>query len=255
MSAFGVTLPTKGGIVCHGGIKKPDSKVALKTVSILKSLGASQIVKIIQPKVPQFGPETGLSHHAGCLLSSGDVLLLVGGWDGRKRTNRVYAFDLVEQCWLPMTELLEKSGTDSPSGLTSHTVTLINDNLICVLGRQGGVRIQRRFGELFYLHVDVPNGTYFYEHSTLQPASRSGHTTILVKGIKKPLGANCFTYGLFNFGGRDSGKVEMCGQFASEDVRKINLVKDDDKRQKLKTAIVKSISGVCHIERPSLSCR
>ena len=244
MSAFGVMIPMKDGILCHGGIKKPDSKNSLDSLSILNWTSLYNNVSIT-PQVLQFGPDTGLSHHAGCLIHGGDIFLLIGGWDGKRRTNKVYALDLVEKCWLPMKELLEKSGTDTPSGLTSHTVTPVNDQLICVLGRQGGVRIQRRFGELFYLHIDVPNGTYFYEHSTLQPASRSGHTTVLVKGIKKPPGIKSFSYGLFNFGGRDSGKVEMCGQFASENVKQVKAIGDEEKRKKLKTTILNAISGVC----------
>ena len=244
MSAFGVMVPIKEGILCHGGIQKPDSKNSLNTVSFLNWTCLFDGPKYVNPQVSQFGPDTGLSHHAGCLIHGGNILLIVGGWDGKRRTNKVYALDLQELCWLPMKELLEKSGTDTPSGLTSHTATPINDRLVSVLGRQGGVRIQRRFGELFYLHVDVPNGTYFYEHSTLQPASRSGHTTALIKGIKKQAGFKFFHYGLFNIGGRDSGKVEMCGQFASEDVKQVNIFNDGEKRQLLKNAIHKSISGV-----------
>ena len=243
MSAFGVTLPIKDGMLCHGGIQKPDCKSPMNSLSIINwsLLTNSQFVT---PQISQFGPDTGLSHHSGCLIHGGDVFLLVGGWDGRKRTNKVYALDLVEKSWLPMKELLEKSGTDTPSGLTSHTVTPINDQLVCVLGRQGGVRIQRRFEELFYLHVDVPNSTYFYKHSTLEPASRSGHTTVLVKGIKKPVGSKLYNYGLFNFGGRDSGKVEMCGQFPSDGVKQTNIFNDDEKRKQLKNTITKSIFGV-----------
>ena len=243
MSAFGVTLPIKNGILCHGGIQKPDSKKSIDSTSILNWSSLS-VFESFQPQVSQFGPDTGLSHHAGCLIHGGNILLLVGGWDGRKRTNKVYALDLVERSWLPMRELLEKSGTDTPSGLTSHTVTPINNRLVCVLGRQGGVRIQRRFGELFYLHLDIPNGTYFYKHSTLEPASRSGHTTVLVKSIKKPIGSKTYSYGLFNFGGRDAGKVEMCGQFDSKEVEQVNLFQDEEARQGLKREITKLVNGV-----------
>ena len=253
MSAFGVMLPIKDGIFCHGGIQKPDSKKSLNSTSVIAWESLSGTSKSMTPRVSQFGPDTGLSYHAGCLIHGGDVLLLIGGWDGKKRTNKVYALDLVEECWLPMKELLEKSGMDTPAGLTSHTVTPINDNLVCVLGRQGGIRIQRRFGEIFYLNVDVPNGTYYYNSSTLQPASRSGHTTVLVKGIKKQSGSKDYHYGLFNFGGRDAGKVEMCGQFAAKDVKQVDIFRDEEKRQKLKNAILKSISGVCNVVSTRLS--
>ena len=128
MSAFGIILPIKEGVLCHGGIRKPDSKTSSKTISLLEWPSLSGETTAITPKVSQFGPQTGLSYHAGCLINGGNILLLVGGWDGKRRTNKVYALDLIQRCWLPMKELLEKSGTDTPSGLTSHTVTPINDN-------------------------------------------------------------------------------------------------------------------------------
>ena len=243
MSAFGVMLPIKDGILCHGGIRKPDSKTSIDGISILNWPDLCE-TKSFQPEKPEFGPDTGLSHHAGCLLYGGHILLLVGGWDGRKRTNKVFALDLVKNCWIPLKEQLEKSGTDTPAGLTSHTVTPINNQMVCVLGRQGGVRIQRRFGELFYLHLDIANGTYHYKHSTLEPASRSGHTTILIKSVKKPLGSKTFSYGLFNFGGRDAGKVEMCGQFDAKEVEQADIFVDEDRRQKLKRVIINSVEGV-----------
>ena len=243
MSAFGVMIPTKDGILCHGGIQIPDSKKSMSSSSII-CWSDLAVVKSLNPQKPEFGPDTGLSHHAGCLLYGGHIFLLVGGWDGRKRTNKVYALDLVKNSWLPMTELQDKSGTGTPAGLTSHTVTPINNQMVCVLGRQGGVRIQRRFGELFYLHLDIANGTYYYKHSTLEPASRSGHTTILVQSIKKPLGSKNYNYGLFNFGGRDAGKVEMCGQFDAKDVEQVKIFEDEDKRQHLKRTIFKLVSEV-----------
>ena len=81
MSAFGVMVPIKEGILCHGGIQKPDSKNSLNTVSVLNWTSLFDGPKYVNPQVSQFGPDTGLSHHTGCLIHGGNILLLVGGWD------------------------------------------------------------------------------------------------------------------------------------------------------------------------------
>ena len=44
---------------------------------------------------------------------------------------------------------------DPPVGLSGHSVTKINDSLLCVIGREGSVRIQRRFGQIYFLHLDL----------------------------------------------------------------------------------------------------
>jgi hypothetical protein len=250
MTAFGVIIPTKDGLLCHGGINLPDSRYALKTVSLLNWSSLSNDndpVKSITPQGFKNGPPTGLSHHAGCLLHDGDVVLLIGGKNGSRRTNKVYALDLVRKRWIPMQECLERSGKDTPEGLTGHTATRINDQLICVLGRQlDGVQVQSKFSELYYLHVNIFNGTYFYQNSKLQPSSRSGHTTVLVRGIRRPPGFQRFNFGLLNFGGSSSGEVEMCGQFSSEDVKDIDIFYDEINRTRLKSAILLSMNRVSY---------
>ena len=249
MVAHGVMVPIRDGVLCHGGIKTPGSKTPLKTVSLLQWTGLNDTnekdsVKLITPQGFRHGPSTGLSHHAGCLIHGGDVLIIVGGTDGRKMYNKVYALDLIEKRWLPMQECTERSGKDTPSGLTSHSVTAVNDQLICIVGGQVGQRFQKPPGELFYLHVSVPNGLYYYEHSCLQPASRSGHTTVLVRGIRRPPGHQRFHFGLFNFGGMASGKIEMLGEFPSEKVREVDIFYDEMNRTRLKSAILLCITKV-----------
>ena len=249
MVGHGVMVPIHDGVLCHGGVSTPGSKTPLKTVSVLQWNGidspeSKESTKSISPKGFRHGPSSGLSHHAGCLIHGGDVLIIVGGTDGRKMSNKVYALDLIEKCWLPMQECTERSGKDTPSGLTGHSVTAINDQLICIVGGQVGQRFQKPPGELFYLHVSVPNGLYYYEHSILQPASRSGHTTVLVRGIRRPHYQR-FNFGLFNFGGMASGKIEMLAEFPSEKVREVDIFYDEMNRTRLKSRILLSITKVC----------
>ena len=88
------------------------------------------------------------------------MLILIGGWTGKKRSNTVHAFDVVKKGWISLKEWPDgKNRVQPPVGLSNHTATAINDNLICVLGREGGIKTQRRFGDLFLLHLDL--GKYF----------------------------------------------------------------------------------------------
>ena len=90
--------------------------------------------------------------------------------------------------------------------------------------------------------------SYYYEHSCLQPASRSGHTTVLVRGIRRPPGHQRFHFGLFNFGGMASGKIEMLGEFPSEKVREVDIFYDEMNRTRLKSAILLCITKVYSVE-------
>lgn len=102
--------------------------------------------------------------------------MLVGGWTGRKRSNEIFVFDLHHQQWIDMAENMQGKGRVAPPigisrsnpisksncqmikiilGLSGHTVTAVSDNLICVYGREGGIKIQRRFGDLFLLHLNL----------------------------------------------------------------------------------------------------
>ena len=73
---------------------------------------------------------------------------------------------------------------EPPVGLSGHTATLINSKLICVIGREGGIKIQRRFGQMFFLHLDIPHKKYWYSEAPVTIQSRSGHTTIFQNGDK-----------------------------------------------------------------------
>jgi hypothetical protein len=57
-------------------------------------------------------------------------------------------------------------------------------------------------------------GLYWYSEATYKPTSRSGHTALLLPSLR----GRSSTFGLFVFGGRDSGAVEMCGQWSESEV-------------------------------------
>jgi hypothetical protein len=91
-------------------------------------------------------------------LNKEEILILVGGWNGKKRSNSVHAFDLKDEKWIGLKEWTGgRHRVPPPVGLSSHTATAINDKLVCVLGREGGIKTQRRFGDLFLLNLDLGN--------------------------------------------------------------------------------------------------
>ncbi len=223
MTAFGATAYWKEhGLILHGGVGSPSSSKPLpgRVLEVLpfENLSSnSNVTKSLNS--PGEAPfDHGLSHHAACVLPSAlkghAVLLLVGGWTGRIRSNAVHAFDLQDSQWLPLVEEKSAPGrTDPPVGLSSHTATTINKNLVCVLGREGGVRIQRKFGQLFFLHVEVDKARYWYSEAPFSPSSRSGHTACLT-----PPSPRSGLVELVVFGGRDSGLIDINGRWKSEDV-------------------------------------
>ena len=82
-------------------------------------------------------------------------------------------------------------------GLSSHTATAVNDETVIVVGREGGVREQRRFGDVFLLRVDIERKSYFYEEAPFKIDSRSGHTAAV-------LSSSVTGEALMIFGGRQS---------------------------------------------------
>ena len=153
---------------------------------------------------------------------------------GEVRTSQVWVFDLKKKKWSKLIE--DKNGDsrcDPPVGLSGelsiqtviltkqenifkknsvnsfqfsgHTATAVNSKLICVIGREGGVRIQRRYGQMYFLHFDLTKNIYWYSEAPMLLQSRSGHSTILSppsKGFSD----------LLIFGGRDSGLLDVLGK-------------------------------------------
>ena len=198
-----VTIASAGCLYSHGGLARPTPRCPpLSSTAVWRPGGAA--VELLSA-----GP--ALSHHAGCLLSA-NRLLLVGGWDGKTRTSRVHCLDLQTAVWLPLTE---ESGSQPPHGLSGHTATKINDSLICVLGREGGLKVQRKFGDIFLLRLRVGagGGSYSWSPAPVKTQSRSGHCAILAPSLRDHK-----LYGLFVLGGRDDQQVNKCGQWAADEV-------------------------------------
>ena len=155
-----------------------------------------------------------LSHHTANMV--GEVMVLTGGWDGKNRSSKVHAFNLATSQWLNLQHLEDISRP--PFGLSGHSCTRIKSSLFCVLGREGGLKIQRRFGDIFLLHLNIDPamnlGTYFWKEAPIKTKSRSGHTAILAPSLK--FGGDL--YGLFVFGGRDDESIHKCGQWKADEV-------------------------------------
>ena len=138
-----------------------------------------------------------VSHHTATVVRD-RYILLVGGWNGRKRTADVYCFDSVDHSW----RQIPVSG-EVPVGLSSHTATVISPTDILIIGREGGVRTQGRFTGAFNLNFETGK----YTEAGFHVASRSGHTAnlIQIRGSKERH--------LFVFGGRKSGGYELVGRW------------------------------------------
>lgn len=138
-----------------------------------------------------------VSHHTATVLKD-RFILIIGGWNGRKRCADLFCFDTVEQVWRHIPE----SG-DVPVGLSSHTATLISSKDILIIGREGGVHTQRRFAGAFYLNFESGR----YTEAPFHASSRSGHIANLI-----PIRASKENH-LFVFGGRKNGSYELIGSW------------------------------------------
>ncbi|CAG9467776.1 unnamed protein product [Pedinophyceae sp. YPF-701] len=123
-------------------------------------------------RVAAKGAPPAVSHHT--LTAVGDELWAIGGWTGRRRTADVHVFDTRSGEW----RAAAVHG-DVPCGLSSHTATPTHDGRIVVVGREGGVRMQRRWTSVFEL--DTATCAWRELHGS-QVASRAGHSAVLAGG-------------------------------------------------------------------------
>lgn len=145
------------------------------------------------------------SHHAGTLLSH-DRWVLVGGWDGHGRARDVHVLDLNSITWSIYTLLTGPPKMvgpncvpcEPPVGLSGHSVTRINDQCLLIIGREGGIKTQRRFTSIFYLWLDHTQQTYFYAEGSQNVDSRSGHSALVLSRSELAL-----------FGGRKNDPVQI----------------------------------------------
>ena len=118
-------------------------------------------------------------------------IVLIGGWNGKKRTADVFIFDTTELMWNKMTVFGE-----IPVGLSSHTATVVAEKEILIIGREGGVHTHRRSGDAFTLNPITGE----FKQATYGVDSRSGHTSSLIRSPCKR------GYCIFVYSGRKTGR-------------------------------------------------
>ncbi|KAG8540028.1 hypothetical protein GDO81_019953, partial [Engystomops pustulosus] len=165
-----------------------------------------------EQKTVESGAPGGLfrrSHHDAAELNN-KCLCVVGGWDGAHRTSSVFSYDTETAEWAPWAE--HRGGTP-PAGLSSHTCTKISQRELCVVGREGGVRTQRRYASVYTLQVNASDRTYRYKEEESRTASRSGHSAALLKTTRG------HGWSLYVLGGRESGSEDLVGYWKTEKVQ------------------------------------
>jgi len=165
--AYHVGWISNGALYVHGGINKVGSKLPESR------LHRFHFDEGTWSEVHVTG-SPALSHHA-CVLMSGRYAVIIGGWTGHERTADVHVFDVVSSRWSsPRT-----AGFPTGAGLSSHAAALLADGNILVSGREGSLRMQRKFGSVFLLRGDPAVGgaeVFSYSEFPLSTASRSGHS-------------------------------------------------------------------------------
>ena len=131
-----------------------------------------------------------LSHH--CAVPFGNkFIIIIGGWNGKKRTSNVFVFDTDEHSWNKMNVY-----GDIPVGLSSHTALLVSDTQILVIGREGGIHTHRKSGDAFTLNPVTGE----YKQAMYGVDSRSGHSSSIVRS---PCGKGLR---VFVYSGRKTGR-------------------------------------------------
>ncbi|XP_030043281.1 kelch domain-containing protein 9 [Microcaecilia unicolor] len=204
--AFHTCTAVKGKLYIYGGLKSADSK---------------------QPPfgdVVTFDPEKRVaervvtdnghcrSHHATVLLGE-RWLCVSGGWDGGKRVSSVVSFDTERGQW---DRWSEAPSNDPPVGLSSHTCTKISDYELRIVGREGGLRTQRRYANVYTLRVNANTKTYWYREEASRTASRAGHSAMLLQERGKD--GRSTGHKLLVFGGRESSEPDIAGRWSKEKI-------------------------------------
>lgn len=199
--AFYASWLFEGNIYLHGGITRCNSGDE-PSDDVIKIDVECQRVSILRCK--NVGPTR--SHHK-CVMMNSKWACLIGGWDGKRRTTEVWALNMDNFEWKLLTA---NSSNVPPAGLSSHTCTTVTSNEVIVSGREGGIRMQRRYGSVFNLKIDVKNHTYRYKELSLHISSRSGHIACLQEKDSK----QSSKMALVVHGGRDSDSVELLGTYS-----------------------------------------
>ncbi|KAL8589141.1 hypothetical protein ACOMHN_052479 [Nucella lapillus] len=187
--AFHAACVIRGGLFVHGGVTQKDGKDPSQDLHRL-DLNSGLWSRVRTPGGP------ALSHHCAVAMDN-RYMMLIGGWNGLRRTPDVHAYDVQENLWLPLTAV----GFPEGAGLSSHTANLLSSSEILVIGREGSLRTQRRHGCVYVLSGRVEGGRFKYSAYSQSVSSRSGHTSTFV-GSK-----------LYIVGGRSDNLLEVTQGF------------------------------------------
>lgn len=194
-----------GGIIedvlyIHGGIQEAGSNQPSNQFYKL-SLETMMWEDVQAPGSP------ALSHHAAVVLEK-RFFLLIGGWDGRRRRSDLHAYDTHKNRWLHM----KHSGFPEGAGLSNHTANVLSDGSIVVIGREGSIRSQRRYGNIYILYGSVKSRLFIYQEYSHDVMSRSGHT------------ANVIGKHIYIIGGRSDCFLEKANGFEGVRLKHCNVL-------------------------------
>ncbi|CAH2327280.1 kelch domain-containing 9 [Pelobates cultripes] len=197
----------RGKLYIFGGVKSGDPKAV--PLGDVVAFDPEQM--IVQSTTHQDAFKR--SHHDAVEL--GDRwLCVVGGWDGSRRVSSVFPYDTEKEEWEPW----EEAPTNNPPvGLSSHTCTKISDYELRVVGREGGLRMQRRYASIYTLRVNTSTKKYWYKEEESRTASRSGHAAVLLPS--DTTSTKTSGYSLYVFGGRESSSVDFAGQWNKDKIQ------------------------------------
>ncbi|XP_018427061.1 PREDICTED: kelch domain-containing protein 9 [Nanorana parkeri] len=205
--AFHTCTPIGGKLYLYGGIRSRDPKEP--PLGDVVTFDPEQ--KSSNSSVPQVVSQR--SHHDAAPLGE-RWLCVVGGWDGSQRLSSILSYDTETTEWATWTG---EPSSNPPAGLSSHTCTKISDNELCIVGREGGLRTQRRYASVYTLRLNARSKTYSYKEEESHTASRSGHSAILLRrDIKRTKKVG---YNLYVFGGRESSEVDVVGHWGAGKVQ------------------------------------
>lgn len=217
--SFHASAVVGDGIYIHGGLDAEHKVLStlhqfdtkLKTWSVVDA-NPSQPRKS-SSKMPALEScnAPGLSHHCAVTYEH-RFIILIGGWNGKKRTSEVFLFDTDDLMWNKITVF-----GDIPVGLSSHTATLVSRNEITIIGREGGVHTHRRSGDVFTLNPITGE----YRQAMYGIDSRSGHTSNLIRSSCKK------GYSIFVYSGRKTGQQYSLVGFWNHKHGKDNVVSSD----------------------------
>lgn len=208
--AFYASWVFEGNIYLHGGITKCSGGDEPLNDVVKIDLECQNVTAL---RCKNAGPKR--SHHR-CVTVDTKWACLIGGWDGKQRTTDVWALNLDTSEWVMFNP---EASNEPPAGLSSHTCTKVTSNGIIISGREGGVRMQRRYGSVYNLKIDTKNYTYRYKELSMHISSRSGHIACLLEKDSKPNSE----LALVIHGGRDSDAVELLGTYSKKVEAELSL--------------------------------